>query len=115
MMSKRVDEPARGDVYAELVPAILLAILDLPKKGLAAGHVVVGHDGHAEHELQPALRHELAKGGSFLRVAFQERFDVRDLIEHETVGGLGLEKAQCLENVGQAHLQVFLASLEDGS
>jgi hypothetical protein len=65
--------------------------------------------------LQPAFRHELAEGSGFFRVPFQERFHIGDLVKHEPIARLHLQEMDRFENVGQAHVEVFLACLEDGS
>ncbi len=108
-----VEEPAGRHVDPELVAIIPLAVLHLPDERLAAGHVVVGHDVERPGELQPPFGQEPAEIRLLGRVPLEERPDVGHLVEREPEAGLFSQEPHRLEDVRQAHVQVFLAGLED--
>ena len=81
-------QPAGGDVDPELVAIVPLAVLHLADEGLAARHVVVGHDVERTRELQPSFRQEAAEIGLLGRIALQERPHVGHLVEREAEAGL---------------------------
>ena len=56
---------------------------------------------------------ELAERGFLFRIAFQERLHVAGLIEHEAVVGMGFQQRERPQDVGQPHVEIFLAGLED--
>ena len=51
----------------------------------------------------------------FFRISFQERLDVRGLIQHEAVFGIRSKQVQRLQNVRKTLLEIFLPGLEDGA
>ena len=61
---------------------------------------------------RPSARN-LRKSASWSGISLEKRLHVGHLVEHEPKVGLFLEQLHRLEDVGQAHLQVFLAGLED--
>ncbi len=93
VVAERVDQPAGGDVDSELVAIIALAILHLADEGLAARHVVIGHDVERTDQLEPPFGQETAEIGLVGRIALQERPHVSDLVERESVSPAVLSRA----------------------
>ena len=112
MVSERIELPADGHVHAQLLAKVSLAVEHLSHERLAAGHVHVGHHVRAADNRQPAFVDELAKRGPFFRVTFQKRLHVADLIENKAVVGMGLQQPQRPQDIGQPHVEIFLAGLE---
>ena len=84
-MSEGVEQPADLYLNAQRFAAITLRVQQLANERFAAWHVVVGHHIHAAHDLQSAFLHELAKRRGFLRVTFEEWFEIRHLIQGKAV------------------------------
>ena len=114
VMAERVDQPAGRDVDPELVAIVPLAVLHLADEGLAARHVVVGHDVERTDELQPSLGQEAAEIRLLGGIPLQERPHVGDLVEREPEARLLSQEPHRLEDVGQSDVKIFLAGLEDG-
>src|ERR1035438_2113512 len=115
VMTKSIDRPARGYVHIERLPEVTLAIQDLPDPRLSAGNIAIQHHVRSTNNLQPALRNEVAKISSFLRISFQKRLDVRGLVQHEAIIRNSAQQTKRLLNIGQIVFQVVFTRLEDGA
>ena len=71
MMAEGIEQPADLDLDAQGVAAEAFGVENLADEGLAAGHVIVGHDVQPADDLQAAFSDELPKGGSRFRIAFE--------------------------------------------
>ena len=113
MVPERIEQPAGGHLKTQLVAVVALAVLHLPDEGLAPGHVHVGHDVPGAGQLQPPFGKVPPEVGLKGWITLKERPDIGHLVEREPVVGLFLQEPHRLHDVGQAHLEVFLAGLED--
>src|SRR5262249_61838593 len=104
MVSEGIKQPTDSHVHSQFFPIVSFAILDLADKVFASGHVVVGHDIHATHQLQSSFSHKLPEGTLLLRVSFKERPHVSHLVKDKAIVGILLKKIERFENVWQAHL-----------
>src|SRR5260370_39403939 len=115
MMPKGIEQPADLHFHAQLLPAIAFGVKHLAHDRLAARQIIIRHDVHAAHQLQPSRGDKFAERLRFLGISFEEWPEVGYLIQSESIVGMVLEQTERRQYVRQPHLQVFLARFEDGS
>ena len=102
MMPKRIQSPTSLDIHAQAFPEKILANHHLADEGFPSGHIDVGHDVHAAHQLQPTFIHKLLEIRGLFRIPVQKRFHQGSLVQRELVAGLALQRVEGLQNDGQA-------------
>src|SRR5205823_6630983 len=83
VMAKSIEQPSDLHIDAEFVARVAFCVEELANERFATGHVIVRHNIQAANDLEATFGDEFAKGGGFLRVAFEERFEISDLVERE--------------------------------
>ncbi len=112
MVAKCVEEPRHLDVHAELFATVTFAVLHLAHKQLTTRFDVIRHYVHSTDDFQPPLSHKPPERSRFFRIPFEEGPEIRNLIEREFVLGILFQKLNRLQNIRQAHLQIFFPRLK---
>src|SRR5947209_11526367 len=98
-MAERVQEPSRCDIHAEFLAVISLAVLNLPNERFDAGFADIRHDIHPQHQLEAPLADELPERRLLLRVPFQKRLHIRNLIQGKRILRMLLQKLERMKNM----------------
>src|SRR5713101_2437681 len=94
MMPEGIEQPADLHLHAQLLPAIAFGVKHLSHERLPARQIIVRHDVHAAHKLQPSRGDKFAESLRFLGISLEEWPEVGYLIQSKAIVGMFLEQTE---------------------